>query len=123
MPGSTPTAIREDIAYLYASKATMRNQAVDRLVEIGEPAIGLLMEVVQQQDVLDFEEHLPGVTYVLTQRRVLASEAAAQALGRIGEPAVAPLMAILGHNQTAVRQAVVIALKEIGEAAVPSLIE
>jgi len=64
---------------------------------------------------------LPALVRDLADPDPHVREAAAASMGRLGQPAVDPLVAALSHEDMYLRGAAAVALGRIGEAAVPAL--
>ncbi len=94
------------IELLADEQQEVRKSAEDALANIGEPAVGPLVKIMNDPD-----------------ENYLSRESAIGALGKIGEPAVEPLIKALDNLDLELRAMVAHSLREIGGPAVDSLIQ
>ncbi len=100
-----PDEIQAWLGQLHSGKTEERREAVRRLGDAGEPAVGPLLDALASTGDSDERWYL------------------ALALSRIGSPAVRPLIAVLREKRDPqVRRYVAAALSAIGEDAVEALI-
>ena len=128
--GDAPAA--RQLGTLLAHPAA-RAEAAESLVRIGEPAIDILIEGLEDEDhevraaaigalgAIGSRRATAPLTALLQEPRVAI--AASGALARIGDPdAFEPLLALIGHRDGAVRVAAVGALNSIGHPRMPEVV-
>jgi len=129
IPSDTPDDVRQQIERLLSDDLTARIHAARNLGKMGTraaPAVPFLMDCAHIMDYVEqilenMDRYPPGVLASFTHD-VALGEQALEAIGRIGEPAVDPLIAMLKEHESAILWDIVpLALAEIGEPAVEPL--
>ncbi len=130
IPPDTPDDVRRQIGRLLSDDLTARIDATRNLGEMGAraaPAVPFLMDCAQimghvNQIRENPDRHPPDALAHFTHDMALG-EQALEAIGRIGEPAVDPLIAMLKERESILLWRIVpLALAEIGEPAVEPLV-
>jgi hypothetical protein len=110
----TQDELQETARSLYIRDERIQGQAVERLSAAGEPAIGPLLQILQELDRLPNEppsQDAPAPKAPGTLLR--AGELAATALSAIGEPAIPALRDLLKSDHLRVKEMAIAALREM----------
>lgn len=125
------------VPYLTDARPTVCDRAVERLVDLGEAAVGSLTSVLKQSKSVDARTKavfalyrigtgpaLAGVRMGLSDRDVQVRVAAARSVGLARDKAATPkLLALVGAGDLATRRQAATALGQLGDAtAVPTLL-
>jgi HEAT repeat protein len=117
IPTNIASDVKEQIEMLYSHNAIERGHAahcLGRMKEKAVPAIPFLIEILDNETKLQWQKQWEGMK--IPGRATSPSREAADALGKIGEPAVEPLIEALKDKDPTVRKRVAEALMKIGDA-------
>jgi len=130
IPPDTPDDVRHQIERLLSDDLTVGIDAARNLGEMGGramPAVPFLMDYVRDPEEVDrtiaYIDRHPSYTQTVIKNQIALGKEALSAIGKIGAPAVAPLMTLLGQERDYRKFTAPLAFAEIGEPAVEPLVE